>query len=86
MLEEVLVPVEPSSKFIHGLRARLVHYKGDRIASIWFGMAIIGTALLIVVALSTFALRLAIAILAGIELLSRRKREKGRVRLRTTEG
>jgi hypothetical protein len=84
MLEEVLVPVEPSSRFIHGLRARLVHYRGDRLASIWFGMAIIGTALLIVVALSTFALRLAIAILAGIELLSRRRRGKRRIGLRAT--
>jgi hypothetical protein len=84
LLHEVLVPVEPSARFVRGLRARLVHYRGDRLGSIWMGMAVIGTALLILVALSTFALRLAIAILGALEILSRRRRGGGSIRLRAT--
>lgn len=72
-LGEVLVPVEPSSRFVQSLRARLVSYRGDRLASTWMVLAVVATSLLLLVTLSTFALRLAIAILGVIQILSRRR-------------
>jgi hypothetical protein len=83
-LEEALVPVEPSSRFTRSLRARLVSYRGDRFASIWMVLAVLGTSILLLVAISSFALRLAMAILGGVELLSRQKRQRDRIRLRPT--
>ena len=83
-LEEALVPVEPSSRFTRSLRARLVSYRGDRFASIWMVLAVLGTSILLLVAISSFALRLAMAILAGVELLSRQRRGKRRIGLRAS--
>jgi hypothetical protein len=80
LLAEVLVPVEPSLGFTRSLRARLVSYRGDRLASTWMVLAVIGTSLLLLVSLSTFALRLAIAILGAIQLLSRRRQARARTR------
>ncbi|HLB63456.1 MAG TPA: hypothetical protein VJJ46_01325 [Anaerolineales bacterium] len=84
-LGEVLVPVEPSSVFTRRLRARLVSYRGDRLASIWMVLAVVGTSLLLLVAISSLALRLAIAILGGIHLLARRRQARVGARPRLSQ-
>jgi hypothetical protein len=75
-LEEALVPVEPSTRFIRNLQARLVSYQGDRAASSWMVVAVLATSLLLLVSICTFALRLALAILGGMHLMSRRRSRK----------
>jgi hypothetical protein len=75
-LEEALVPVEPSTRFIRNLQARLVSYRGDRVASAWMAVAVLATSLLLLVSILTFGLRLALAILGGMQLLSRRRSRK----------
>jgi hypothetical protein len=81
-LEEALVPVEPSTRFVRNLQARLVSYRGERVASVWMVLAVLGTSLLLLVSICTFALRLALAILEGMHFVSRR-RGRGREGLRT---
>jgi hypothetical protein len=80
-LEEALVPVEPSTRFIRTLQARLVSYRGDRAASAWIAVAVVATSVLLLVSISAFALRLILAILGGMQLVSRR-RSRRRVGLR----
>ena len=49
LLAEVLTPVEPSSQFVHSLKARLVTYHGGQPLSPWMLFAIFGTAIVLAI-------------------------------------
>ena len=50
-LAETLIPVEPRGRFVKRLRARLVHYHGDRVFSGWMLLVVFTTAILVFVTL-----------------------------------
>lgn len=77
-LSRVLVPVEPSPRFVRRLRARLVMYRGRHFPPLWFGVAALASILLIAVGLLTSLIRILVIISGG--LASRRRARQGEVR------
>jgi uncharacterized membrane protein YhaH (DUF805 family) len=74
MLSQVLVPVEPSARFVRRLRARLVTYEGGARISGWFIFVILVTAVLLIVASFGLFIRLLIALIGVAGLLGERRR------------
>ena len=73
-LSEVLIPVEPSARFVRHLRAKLVNYQGGQTLSTWTLIVLIGTTILMLLAsLGAFA-RLIVSIIAILGFLSNRRR------------
>ena len=66
MLESALTPVEPDRQFIHRLRARLVHYRGQGMSPIWAMVTGLAVATLLVVTSLAVALRLLLSLLSLI--------------------
>ncbi len=63
-LAQVLVPVEPSPRFIGRLRARLVTYQGRRFPPVWFVAAACASLLLVIGSALGQAIRLILALAA----------------------
>lgn len=72
-LARVLVPVEPSPRFVGRLRARLVTYQGKRFPTVWF-VAAAGAVLLVVIAsVLEQAVRLVVALAAIVGAASQQR-------------
>lgn len=76
-LEQVLVPVEPSPRFLKRLRGRLVSYQGKRMPSIWMLVSVLAMMLVMVAGSLYLTLRI---VLGLINLVGSIKRRRGRAR------
>ena len=74
LLEESLVPVEPSSSFVSDLRARLVTVKGDQVLSPWMLVLILASIVIFIASALGFVLRIVLALLGLVGLMERRRR------------
>ncbi len=74
LLEESLVPVEPSSSFVSDLRARLVTVKGDQVLSPWMLVLILASIVIFIASVLGFVLRVVLALLGLVGLMERRRR------------
>ena len=74
-LEESLVPVEPSPRFVSDLHARLVNVKGGGGASPWMLVLVLPSVVILGVSILGFGLRLILGLLGVLGLLQRRRRE-----------
>jgi hypothetical protein len=77
LLAQVLVPVEPDLRFVRTLRARLVTYRGEGMGPIWMLAFGVGVATVVTVATLGLTLRVVLALLGVLGLLSRRRKETG---------
>jgi len=74
MLRRVMIPVEPNPQFVVRLRGRLVHVRGGDGPTLWTMVAIGVGLMLVVAAWMGLALRLILALVGAIGLLSQRRR------------
>ncbi|MBN1266921.1 MAG: hypothetical protein JXA25_15610 [Anaerolineales bacterium] len=73
LLTNTLVPVEPSDQFVKKLRGSLIHVQGRKPFSLWTGLAV-GASLLLVVAMSLgVVLRFILAGVGFVNLLLQRR-------------
>ena len=74
-LEQVLIPVEPSAKFIHKLQARLIRVRGSGGFSPWMAVVVLATVVLILATWLSLTLRVILAFLGllGIAGIGKRK-------------
>lgn len=72
-LAKVLVPVEPSPRFVGRLRARLVTYRGRRFPPVWFVVAAGAALFLVVAAVLGQAVRLVVALVAIAAAVARQR-------------
>lgn len=77
ILAETLVPVEPRSRFVKRLKARLVHYHGDNIFSGWMVIVFIATIVLVSVTIIRLFVRGFSYWIGLISNLSRRRHGSG---------
>ncbi|MEW6566711.1 MAG: hypothetical protein AB1449_00805 [Chloroflexota bacterium] len=73
-LSRVLVPVEPSPRFMGSLRARLVTYQGQQFPSVWFVVGVAASLLLILGAVVTHAIRTLLAVGSVVATVRQRRR------------
>ncbi len=71
LLREVLVPVEPDARFIHHLRARLVHMRGSGVSSTLLTVGFLVVVFLFFMASMGVALRIVLAVLGLLGLIQR---------------
>ncbi len=76
LLREVLVPVEPDARFIHHLRARLVHLRGSGVSSNLLTVGFLVLVFLFLMASMGIALRVVLAVLGLLGLIQRRRRAR----------
>ncbi len=57
ILANTLVPVEPRSRFVKRLRARLVHYHGGNLFSGWMVIVVVATIILVAMTILRFFVR-----------------------------
>ncbi|MEE9217315.1 MAG: hypothetical protein V3U32_07765 [Anaerolineales bacterium] len=74
LLEESLIPVEPSSSFVSDLRARLVTVRGGQVLSPWMLVLILASIVIFIASALGFALRVLLALLGLVGLMERRRR------------
>ncbi len=72
-LAKVLVPVEPSPRFVGRLRARLVTYRGRRFPPVWFVVAAGAALLLVIATVLGQAVRLVVALVAIVAAAGRQR-------------
>ena len=83
LLSDIFVPVEPSVQFVQRLRARLVTYSGEGPFSGWMIVGVIATAILLAVTSVGLIIRILLAWVSLIGLLSHRRRMKSEARVVT---
>lgn len=83
LLSDIFVPVEPSVQFVRRLRARLVTYSGEGPFSGWMIVGVIATAILLAVTSVGLIIRILLAWVSLIGLLSSRRRMKSEPRVVT---
>lgn len=71
-LESVLVPIEPSEKFIGKLQARLIRLRGTGGFSPWMAVVVLATAVLLLATWLSLTLRMVLALLGLLGVASRR--------------
>lgn len=76
LLTDILVPVEPSVKFIRRLRARLVTFHGKGPLSSWMVIVVIATVFLLAVTSIGLIIRIFLGWISLIGLISNRRRMK----------
>jgi len=81
LLSDIFVPVEPSVQFVRRLRARLVTYSGEGPFSGWMIVGVIATAILLAVTSVGLIIRILLAWVSLIGLLSHRRRMKSEARV-----
>lgn len=75
-LTQVLVPVEPSARFLRRLRARLVTYRGDSLMSGWMVIVFLATIVLIAATSLGLFIRALIAWFSLIGMIGRKRRAR----------
>lgn len=75
LLEQTLVPVEPSARFYRRMKARLVTLSGGGMGSPWIIVVAATMVFLLVVSSLGVALRLGLAVLSLLGLLRRERRQ-----------
>ena len=83
LLADIFVPIEPSVQFVQRLRARLVTYSGKGPFSGWMIVVVIATAILLAVTSVGLIIRILLAWVGLIGLLSNRRRVKSDTRMVT---
>jgi hypothetical protein len=76
-LAGVLVPVEPSTRFVRRLKARLVRYRGGGLPSAWAIALVVGSIILLVAASASVLIRGMLVVLSVAGLLEQRRRGGG---------
>ncbi|MGA9533298.1 MAG: hypothetical protein WBR18_11330 [Anaerolineales bacterium] len=71
LLRGAFVPIEPSPRFVHRLKARLVRYRGAGTSRIWAAVGGVAIGIVVVMAVFGLALRLFLGLLSVIGLLER---------------
>lgn len=77
-LEEALVPVEPTTGFVHRLRARLVDYRGQGGLSPWMFVVILGVSVVFLIAALSASARVLLTLLGVLGVVERQRRLKKR--------
>ena len=75
LLEQSLVPIEPSPSFVSDLRARLVTVRGDQVLSPWILVLLLASIVIFVASLMGFVLRIILGLLGLVGLMERRRRQ-----------
>ena len=74
LLEESLVPIEPSSSFVSDLRARLVTVRGGQVLSPWMLILLLASIAIFIASVLGLVLRVLLALLGLVGLMERRRR------------
>ena len=74
LLEESLIPIEPSSSFVSDLRARLVTVRGGQVLSPWMLILILASVVIFIASALGLVLRVLLALLGLVGLMERRRR------------
>jgi len=75
LLEESLIPIEPSSSFVSDLRARLVTVRGGQVLSPWMLILILASVVIFIASVLGLVLRVLLALLGLVGLMERRRRD-----------
>ncbi len=75
LLEDSLVPVEPSPSFVSDLRARLVTIKGGQVLSPWVLVLVLASIVIFAASALGFMIRILLCLLGLVGLMERRRRE-----------
>lgn len=78
LLQQALTPVEPSSRFVQTLRARLVAIQGGGMSPVWALVFAATVAVLFTIASIGLVLRVVLGLLSLLGLISRRPKDRGR--------
>lgn len=74
LLEEQLIPIEPSSSFVSDLRARLVTVRGGQVLSPWMLILVLASVVIFIASALGLVLRVLLALLGLVGLMERRRR------------
>ena len=74
LLEDSLIPIEPSSSFVSDLRARLVTVRGGQVLSPWMLILILASVVIFIASALGLVLRVLLALLGLVGLMERRRR------------
>ncbi len=85
-LAQVFVPVEPSDRFVRHLKARLLHYRGNKVVSGWMMLGTLAMILMLVLTWLGIALRVLLLIVGLLGWLDRRRRSRQEVPLTVAGG
>ncbi|HEX9680119.1 MAG TPA: hypothetical protein VGA32_01600 [Anaerolineales bacterium] len=72
-LEEALVPVEPTTGFVHRLRARLVDYRGQGGLTPWMLVVILGAMVVFLIAALSASARVLLTLLGVLGVVQRQR-------------
>ena len=75
LLEQSLVPIEPSPSFVSDLRARLVTVRGDQVLSPWILVLLLASIVIFVASALGFVIRIILGLLGLVGLMERRRRQ-----------
>ena len=74
LLEDSLVPIEPSTSFVSDLRARLITVRGGQVLSPWMLILIMASVVIFIASVLGLVLRVLLALLGLVGLMERRRR------------
>ena len=74
LLEDSLIPIEPSTSFVSDLRARLVTVRGGQVLSPWMLILILASVVIFIASALGLVLRVLLALLGLVGLMERRRR------------
>jgi len=74
LLEDSLIPIEPSSSFVSDLRARLVTVRGGQVLSPWMLLLVLASVVIFIASALGLVLRVLLALLGLVGLMERRRR------------
>jgi hypothetical protein len=74
LLEDSLIPIEPSTSFVTDLRARLVTVRGGQVLSPWMLILILASVVIFIASALGLVLRVLLALLGLVGLMERRRR------------
>ena len=74
LLEDSLVPIEPSTSFVSDLRARLITVRGGQVLSPWMLILILASVVIFIASALGLVLRVLLALLGLVGLMERRRR------------
>lgn len=74
LLEDSLIPVEPSTSFVSDLRARLVTVRGGQVLSPWMLILVLASVVIFIASALGLVLRVLLALLGLVGLMERRRR------------
>jgi len=74
LLEDSLIPIEPSSSFVSDLRARLVTVRGGQVLSPCMLLLVLASVVIFIASALGLVLRVLLALLGLVGLMERRRR------------